>query len=150
MIHVGNKQHGKMIMKSIQSEFTPVTMKVISREEQEELYGGVIYENWTGAGGSVIAHVAGFKPNWMNRDMLYIIFDYPFKQLEVNQVFTQIASKNEKSIKFCEALGFKRIITLEGVYPDDDVILFNLKKADCRFLNVKPKTVMSRRVSTDG
>jgi len=144
-IHVGHSDHGKKVMRSIESAYSPVTMQVISRSENDELYGGVIYENYTGAGGSLLAHVAGFRPNWLNRDMLYIMFDYPFKQLAVNQVFLQVASKNEASLRFAKSLGFKEYCVLEDVFPDDDMILLRMKRDECRFLKVKPRTVFSRR-----
>ena len=70
MIHTNNYEHGHRIMKSINSQFTEVTMQVISRSENGVLLGGAVYENWTGAGGSVLAHISGFAQNWINRDML--------------------------------------------------------------------------------
>src|SRR6478735_7184973 len=145
MIHVGNKAHGKAIMDAARADWSPVTMQVISRERKGELYGGVIYEAYTGKGGSLLAHVASFRPNWLNRDMLYIMFDYPFKQLAVNQVFLQVASKNEASLRFAKSLGFKEYCVLEDVFPDDDMILLRMKRDECRFLKVKPRTVFSRR-----
>ncbi|QIG66918.1 N-acyltransferase protein [Rhizobium phage RHph_TM3_14A] len=144
-IYHGHQAHGKAVMSSIQSAFSPVTMQVISREENGELYGGVIYENYTGAGGSLLAHVAGFRKNWLNRDMLYIMFDYPFKQLGCRAVFLQVASNNEASLRFAKSLGFKEYVVLEDVFPDADMILLKMKREECRFLNVKPRTVFSRR-----
>lgn len=145
MIYHGHKEHGRAVMQSIESAYSPVTMQVISREENGELYGGVIYENYTGAGGSLLAHVAGFRPNWLNRDMLYIMFDYPFKQLGCKVIYLQVASKNEASLKFAKSLGFVEYVTIEDVFPDDNMILLRMKRDDCRFLNVKPRTVFSRR-----
>lgn len=145
MIHVGNDAHGRQVMKAINSIFSPVTMQVISRDEKGELYGGVIYENYTGVNGSVLAHVAGFRPNWLNRDMLYIMFDYPFKQLGCRAVFLQVPESNGPSLKFAKSLGFKEYLLIEDVFPNDNMILLKMKADDCRFLNVKPRTVFSRR-----
>jgi RimJ/RimL family protein N-acetyltransferase len=146
MIFTGNIEHGMAVMNSIQSTYSPVTMQVISRAENGELYGGVIYENYTGVGGSLLAHVAGFRPNWLNRDMLYIMFDYPFKQLGCRNVFLQVASKNVASFRFATSLGFKEYVKIEDVFPDDDMILLRMKREDCRFLNIKPRTVKTRRI----
>lgn len=133
-------------MELIDSQFSPVTMQVISRVEEDELICGVVYENWTGAGGSIEAHIASFGPRWLNRDFLYIMFDYPFNQLECKQAFVRVKAKNEKSIHWCHSLGFKDYVTIEDVFPDDDMILMRMKREECRFLNIKPRTVKSRRI----
>lgn len=151
MIHVGNSDHGEQIMKSAGGgSFAKANMEVISRSKDGILLGGVIYENYTGKGGSILAHVAGFHPRWINRDMLFIIFDYPFRQLDCKQAFGQVAAKNEEARLFNKSLGFEELLTLEGVFPDDDMILLRLKREDCRFLNVKPRTIRPRRAPQDG
>jgi hypothetical protein len=150
MIHVNNYEHGRAIMKSINSAFTEVTMQVISRSEGGELLGGVVYENYTGPGGSILAHIAGFAPNWINRDILFVMFDYPFTQLDCKQAFGQVAAKNTHSVEFNKKLGWEEVITLEGVFPDDDMILMRYRRENCRFLNVKPRSVRSNKVTTNG
>lgn len=150
MIHVGNKEHGRRIMQSIQSDFANVTMEVISRSENGILYGGVIYENYTGKGGSVLVHIGAFRDNWINRDMLYVMFDYPFRQLDCKQAFCQVAGKNVHARKFCKSFGWEELVTLEAVFPDDDMILMRMKRDQCRFLDIKPRTIKSRRVSENG
>lgn len=151
MIHVNNTKHGEEVMKSINSTFTPVTMQVISRtNDAGELVGGVVYENYTGRGGSVLAHISGFTPNWINRDMLYVMFDYPFVQLDCTQVFGQMAAKNTHGISFSKKLGWEVVITLEGVFPDDDMVLLRYRREGCRFLGVKPQTIKSNKVRDHG
>lgn len=150
MIHTSNEEHGHRIMRSIQSQFSPVTMEVISRAEDGVLYGGVVFENFTGGGGSILIHVAGLKPMWINRDMLFVTFDYPFNQLGCNYMFGQVATKNAAARAFNKSLGFEEYLTLEGVFPDDDMILVRMKKSDCRFLSVKSRTIRSRRTFDNG
>ena len=150
MIYIGNVIHGKQVMESINSMFSDVTMQVISREENSELLAAVVYENYTGAGGSIEAHIGSFGPRWLNRDFLYIVFDYPFIQLDCKQAFVRVKSKNEKSLKWCRSLGFKDLLTIEDVFPDDDMVLLRMKRDECRYLNIKPRTVKSKRTTTDG
>lgn len=149
MIHTNNYEHGHRIMKSINSQFTEVTMQVISRSENGVLLGGAVYENWTGAGGSVLAHISGFAQNWINRDMLFVMFDYPFVQLDCKQAFGQVAAKNTHSIEFNKKMGWEEVIRLEGVFPDDDMILMRLRRENCRFLGIKPRSIKPR-VTNDG
>ncbi len=146
MIHFNEVGHGERIMQAINSTFTPVTMQVISRTSDEgELLGGVVYENYTGRGGSVLAHIAGFTPSWINRDVLYVMFDYPFVQLDCTQVFGQVAAKNTHTLTFSKKLGWEEVITLEGVFPDDDMVLLRYRRKGCRFLGVKPRTIKSNQ-----
>lgn len=150
MIHVCNDDHGRQIMAAIDSQYASVTMKVISRSENGVLQGGVVYENWTGAGGSCLVHIAGFSKRWIDRDMLYIMFDYPFRQLDCTQAFAQVAAKNEEVLAFNKKIGWEEVIRLEDVFPDDDMILMRMKRSACRYLDIKPKTVQSRRIAQNG
>jgi RimJ/RimL family protein N-acetyltransferase len=150
MIHVNNYDHGQMIMKAINSDFTEVTMQVISRSENGVLYGGVVYENYTGPKGSCLVHIAGFNKRWINRDMLYIMFDFPFRQLDCRQAFCQVAGKNTETLAFNKSFGWEEVITLEDVFPDDDMILMRMRRDNCRYLDVKPRTVQSRRTENNG
>lgn len=150
MIHFGNHEHGEMVMASIGSKFAPVNMQVISRSENGVFRGGVVYENWTGEGGSILVHVAAMDKHWINRDMLWVMFDYPFNQLKVNQAFCQVAGKNEECLRFCRSVGWSEVIRLEAVFPDDDMILMRLWRKDCRFLNLKPRTLRSNKGVEDG
>lgn len=145
MIHFDNEDHGHQVMGAIGSSFTPVTMKVISRSENGIFRGGVVYENWTGKGGSVVIHIGSTDKHWINRDMLWVMFDYPFNQLEVNQAFAQVASKNEECLRFSKSVGWKEVIRLDAVFPDDDMILLRLRREECRFLNLKPRQLRSNK-----
>lgn len=149
MIYIDNVIHGKQVMESIDSIFSDVTMQVISREENSELYAAVVYENYTGEGGSIEAHIGTFTKRWLNRDFLYIVFDYPFNQLKCNQAFVKVKAKNEKSLNWCRSLGFKDLITIEDVFPDDDMVVLRMKREECRYLDIKPHKVKSKR-TTDG
>ena len=145
-IYTGHKEHGKQVMELIDSQFSPVTMQVISRVEDGELLGAAVYENYTGPGGSIEAHIGSFAPRWLNRDFLYVMFDYPFVQLDCKQAFVRVKSNNEKSIHWCHSLGFKDYVTIEDVFPDCDMIIMRMKRDECRFLKIKPRTVKSRRI----
>jgi len=147
VICIGNVEHGQRIMAETSAHFSSVTMQVISRTKDTILQGGVVFENWTGEGGTCLAHVAGFNPHWLDRDFMFIMFDYPFKQLDCRSVFVQVASKNDKSLHFTKSIGFVECARIEDVFPDDDMILLRLKRDDCRFLNIKPRSV-SRRTDT--
>ena len=147
MIYFGNEYHGNEIMVSTGGSFSFDTMTVISRAVDDDFKGGVVFENWTGKGGSVLAHLAGFSPNWLNRDLLWVMFHYPFMQLDCTHAFVQVKGKNKASKNIVEAMGFKEVITLKDVYPDDDMILYRLYRDECRFLKVKPRNLNFKRMN---
>lgn len=150
MIHINNLNHGHELMALAGAKFTPETMQVISREEGGKLYGGIIYENYSGPGGSVMIHIASMTPHWINRDLLYVMFDYPFNQLECNQALAHVKASNTACLRFAKSVGWEKVITLDAVYPDDDVVLLRMRRKDCRFLGVNPRVVQSNKGLKDG
>lgn len=137
-------------MEAMGSSFSTVTMKVISRAEDGVLYGGAVYENYTGEGGSIVMHIAGFRDVWINRDLLWIVYHYPLVQLGCKQIFAQVATKNKECISICRGAGWEEVIKLEGVFPDDDMILFRMRRENCRFLKIKPRALKSNKGDTYG
>jgi len=111
----------------------------ISRSKDGRLLGGVIYTNYTGA--SITMHTAGFDPAWVNRDMLWVCFHYPFVQLKCNKLFGQVPAWNVKALEFDLHLGFKEECIIRDVYPEGDMILLSMRKEDCRWLKLRPRTI---------
>ena len=112
--------------------YNPESHVVISRDEDGKLLGGVIYQAYNKA--SIVIHVAGFVPRWLNRDLLWMAFHYPFEQLGVSKLFTQTPSNNHKALDFNTNLGFKDEARIEGVFPDADLIVRSMRREDCRWL----------------
>lgn len=111
----------------------------ISRSEHGRLLGGVIYTNYTGA--SITMHVAGFVDHWINRDMLWVCFHYPFMQLNCNKLFGQVPAWNVKALEFDKHLGFREEAVIKDVYPEGDMILLSMLKHECRWLRLKPRGI---------
>jgi RimJ/RimL family protein N-acetyltransferase len=132
VIVAGNIEHAKAIAKAAGVAFNPECNVVIAREENGKLLGGVIYQGYTGA--SIGIHVASFDPHWLNRDMLWAIFYYPFGQLGVQKLIGQTPSDNIKSLRFSAKLGFKEEARVEGVFHNADLIITSMQREDCRWL----------------
>lgn len=112
----------------------------LARVVDDEFVGGVIYSNYTGE--SIGISVGAVTPKWMNRDVLFIAFDYPFRLLGCNRIFSQISEDNDHTLEFNAKLGFKRVARIEGVYPGGRACIVTcLEKTDCRFLSIKPRTI---------
>ena len=92
-------------------------------------------------------HSAAWTSHWINRDMVYIAFDYPFRQLGVKEIFGQTPENNQHALEFNRKCGFKVIARIEGVYPGNVAcIITKMEPEDCRLLHVNPRSVKSNRV----
>jgi RimJ/RimL family protein N-acetyltransferase len=141
MIVFGNKLHGQRIAAASGTTFNPATDPCISRVEGGELYGGVTYQGYTGA--SIQMHMAGFAPKWANRDFMWVVFDYPFNQLNCRKVFGQVPETNTKALEIDLKLGFKIVAKIEDVFPDGACYVLALAREDCRWLNLKPRGLVA-------
>jgi len=106
----------------------------IGLERDGELIGAIMYENFSGT--NVWMHVAGVAgKQWINRLLLKAAFKYPFVQLGCNRVSGWVDASNLKARRLDEHLGFKQEAILEGAAKDGgDVIIYRMKKEECRFL----------------
>lgn len=102
------------------------------------LIAGVLYTN--GEERNVNMHVGAINgKSWLVRSFLFAAFDYPFNQLDKRRVTALIARSNHTTRRFVKALGFALEGKLADYYDQDDMLVFGLKKADCRWLHLAPR-----------
>jgi hypothetical protein len=141
-IHINEYEHGSRIARACGIVFNPAGDVVISHTRHDELTGGMIYNCYTGA--SINIHIAGFDPRWGDRDLVWVGFDYPFNQLGCKKVIGQVPSYNDLALEFDLKLGFKIEAVIKDVFPNGDLFVVSMLKEDCRFLKLKPRTIMPR------
>lgn len=136
MIESNNLEHGHAIAQASGGHYNPAVDVVLSRTSHAgKLLGGVIYQGYTRQ--SICVHMAGFIPNWINRDLLWISFQYPFVQLGCNKMFGQIPSTNMRSLALSTRLGFREVTRIDGVFPDGDLVVMEMNKSECRWLDLR-------------
>jgi RimJ/RimL family protein N-acetyltransferase len=102
------------------------------------MLGGVVFNHFTGE--SIQIHCGAWTQYWLNRDLLFMIFDYPFNQLGVKRMFGQIRESNWDAQVFCMKFGFKPVARIEGVFRHGDAcVIVCLERDDWRFKGVKPR-----------
>lgn len=122
------------LTEAIGIQLTP-TDACIVRVHKEVAVGGFLFSNFSGKNGSIWAHVAGLQPGWLTRSLLQAGFDYAFRSCQCRAVFTRIREDNQKSLDFCEKLGFNRVVTLSDVYPDGTgQVILRMYATECRWL----------------
>jgi RimJ/RimL family protein N-acetyltransferase len=105
--------------------------------------GGVIYTEYTGC--SIKMHVASFNTRWISRDGLWLVFDYAFNQLGVKKIIGMQRSSNLKAFDFAQHLGFTVETRIRDVFPDGDAVVMGMYRAQCRWLDLKPRNVQRRQ-----
>ena len=141
MIVFGNREHGRRIAEFAGSSFNWNVDVVAARVEGDKLLGGVVFYGYTGA--SIRVTLAGFQPNWANRDLLFVAFDYPFRQLSCRNLFVQLAASNTKSLELAKNLGFKIVATVPDVYVTGDELILGMRREECRFLDITPRSLQT-------
>jgi RimJ/RimL family protein N-acetyltransferase len=140
MIVFNNTEFGHAIATAAGTHFNPAVDVSIGRVNKNgNLLGGVIYSGYTGA--SIGIHVAAFSDYWINKDMLWVTFHYPFVRLGCHKIFGQVPSYKTKTLEFDKKLGFIEEARIKDFFPDGDLIVLSMKREDCRWLSIKPQNL---------
>ena len=138
-IRLNDMHDGQKLAEVTGTTFHPVYDRCIARVDDEgNLLGGVLYNGWTGRGGSIGMHVAGLNRRWINKVILWMAFDYPFNQLGVRKIFGQVPESKPDVIDFDMGAGFQIEHRITDVYPDGDMILLSMYREQCRYLDDRP------------
>lgn len=100
----------------------------------KKLVGAWAFERCTGEGGSVYVHWATAAPGWLNRDTLALISHYVFEQLGCAQALGEVRASDTRTRSINERLGFKKVGEIPGYFPNDDLILYCMRRSDCIWL----------------
>ena len=97
------------------------------------LVAGILYDGFTGS--NINMHSRILSSEFVTREWLFAIFDYPFNQLGVTRVTGLVNSTNRQAIKVNEHLGWKRETVLKDYFPGADGLVYVMRKEDCQQLN---------------
>lgn len=99
-----------------------------------ELRAVVAYCNFQGK--SCQTHICSVGSNWMTRDFLWAIFDYPFEKLGLKVILAVISGVNEKSLKLSRHLGFEDVAKIADAHKDGDLVIMTMRPSQCRWLKL--------------
>ena len=136
-------EQGDAIAKAAGIFFDPKAHISICRARDDVLLGGVVFTNYTHE--SIEIHGVAFADFALNRDLLYVIFDYPFNQLGVKRLFGRVPENKFGALRLNAKLGFKPVARIGGVYRHGvSCVVMRMDRSDCRFLgNIQPRTIKS-------
>lgn len=98
---------------------------------------GCVYHRWSD--GDVCVNIAAWERNWLNREYLFAIFDYPFNQAGCRRITALVDSNNFKSKRFVQSLGFREEGRLRKGTKTGDLLVFGMLKEECKWLSIKLK-----------
>jgi RimJ/RimL family protein N-acetyltransferase len=116
------------------TQFSPYAT-FIGQEIDGEVKAVVAFDNILDK--SCEMHTAAIVPNWINRDLLWACFDYPFNILKVKVILATVASTNTEALKLDRHLGFVDKAYIEDAHIDGDLVILAMKREDCRWLDIK-------------
>lgn len=103
--------------------------------KQGELVAGVVYNEFNGV--NINMHVAAIGKRWMTREFLWAAFDYPFNQARAKRITAFIEDENAAAIQFDVHLGFQYETRMKDAYVNGDILIYVMRREDCRWLNMK-------------
>lgn len=139
MIRVDEVHAIRHIARACQLQFVPGLNHCIAYyDRNDRLMGGVLFTDFMG--GSIQLHVAGFQPNWVNRELLYLTFDYPFVQLKVKKLLALIPEWNYKSRNNALKMGFKIEYKADDIFNHRELpngmYFMSMRKDECKYLQM--------------
>lgn len=106
-------------------------LRCLGAVKDGRLIGCVGYDDWNGA--SCQMHMAG-EPGWLTRSFLRAAFAYPFLEAGCRTVLAVVAASNARALDIDRRLGFREVARLEEAAPDGDLVVMQLRRNDCRWL----------------
>jgi len=111
--------------------------EALGLEQDGQLVGGCVIDSYV-KDARCAMHVAGEGRKWLNREFIRACFGYVFTQLNCKVALGPVPSTNEAAIRFDKHLGFTEACRIEDGCPDGDLVLMQMAKAKCRWLETTP------------
>jgi RimJ/RimL family protein N-acetyltransferase len=108
--------------------------RFIGQEIDGEVKAVVAYDNILDK--SCVMHTAAIVPNWINKDLLWACFDYPFNKLGVKVILATVSSTNDEALKLDRHLGFVDKAYIEDAHIDGDLVILAMRRENCRWLDI--------------
>lgn len=102
----------------------------------------IAYNGFTGR--TCFMHSAIDDPSVIDRTFVRAVFTYPFVQCELTHLLALVDSANQRALDIDKRCGFKEVNRFEGAgLEGKDLILLQMTKNECRWLNGKEKSSSS-------
>jgi L-amino acid N-acyltransferase YncA len=111
----------------------PKNIRCIGQEIDGEIKAVSSYSGFKGK--SCNFSLAG-NGNFMSKDFLWAMFDYPFNKLKLKVIIATISGINDKSLKLSRHLGFEEVATIADAHEDGDLVIMVMRRENCKWLQI--------------
>lgn len=136
-IRINYPGDGVAVMKQNDTAFRPGSDHSICTHRDGVLLGGFVVRDYVG--NTVTVHTAGFDRHWLSRDLLWMVSDYVFNQLNVANMlgFVELGSK---VWRLSMGIGMRQVGAVQHAYDiDRHMAIMCMSGNNCRWLNLKPR-----------
>jgi RimJ/RimL family protein N-acetyltransferase len=84
-------------------------------------------------------HVVNLSNSYTPKGLLKGAFDFPFNHCGLEKVFGIVNSQNVRAMEYDQKLGFIEAKRFAGMHDDGDLVVFEMDKADCRWIRERKK-----------
>lgn len=110
--------------------------QAIGLEEDGELIAGIVVDGYV-KDARCSMHCAGIGRRWLNREFLFVCFDYVFRQLNCNVIINPVDADNHDSVRFTSHIGFTEACRVPAGGGSCDLVLFYMPRRMCRWLDLR-------------
>ena len=123
---------GPWVFRRVQKTWAPEGREVVGLVKGEEVLGGMVFEDYTGACMSV--HMALAHEHVPVRKLLIACAQYAYNDMGVHKLLGLVRASNLPALKFDLRIGFKAEAIIKDVYPDGDLVVLSMTRDDCKFV----------------
>lgn len=142
-ILINHPGDGAWIMARVGGTFVPSWDHSLANHDDRGILGGFVFNTFLG--NAIFVHNAGETKTWCSRELLWMVFDYAFRQLSVGKVLAPVAANNQHALALNLRAGFVVETKLvDAVAPGVDLLLLSMVPQSCRWLKLRPTNYYSR------
>lgn len=133
-VRAATPQERALLAQVVGIHLTPEARGIVAMEG-DVVRGGVLYDGWTE--NAVQVHMAASTPRvW--ESLLPAAFEYPFLEAGRGVLIGHVRASNRASVKRTRLLGFTEVARIkDGAAEGDDILVFTLRREDCRHIQRK-------------
>lgn len=149
MIRFNDRDAGQHIAELSGIVLGPADVPISRHKPDGTFMGGVILTCYTGA--AFFMHQGARDSRWLNRDMLWAIFHYPFVQCGCTSIIGMTPSYNVGALSIALKAGFELETTIKDCLPGgENLIVTRMWRDKCRWLDWTPRTLVCNQSVQEG
>ena len=128
---------GKIVSYYLEQELKTkfsLTIEAFGVLQDRKFIGGIAFTEYNKANVFVQAYGSG---PWLYRQFGRVVFSFAYDFLQVKSISACISSANAQSLKFAQQVGFKQRGHLPFACVDGDMLIFQLLRHECKWLNTE-------------